>query len=155
MKIGELAKIANCSVETIRYYEKEGLMLAPDRQDNNYRSYNQDHLQRLRFVRNCRALDLNHEEIRQLLTLMAPQRGECHSVNTVLDEHVGHVRKRIAELQQLEQQLVKLHAFCQRHCKEESTEDMCGILQGLFQLDYDTVSDLHTHDKRSYSHNHK
>jgi Cd(II)/Pb(II)-responsive transcriptional regulator len=152
MKIGELAKIANCTVETIRYYEKEGLMLTPERQENNYRSYNQSHLERLRFIRNCRVLDLNHEEIRELLTLMEPQRGECQSVNDVLDEHLEHVRKRIKELQQLESQLMTLHTFCQRRCDEGKGDEMCGILQGLFELEYDAPTDLHTHDKRNYSH---
>lgn len=149
MKIGELAKIANCTVETIRYYEKEGLMPEPERQENNYRSYNQQHLDRLRFIRNCRVLELNHDEIRELLKMMDPAYGECRSVNDVLDEHIEHVRTRISELQQLEKQLMHLHNFCQQRCNDDKP---CGILQGLSELEYDAPGDLHTHDKRNYSH---
>lgn len=152
MKIGELAKIANCTVETVRYYEKEGLMPAPERQENNYRRYTQLHLNRLRFIRNCRVLDLNHDEIRELLKMMEPEYGECRSVNDVLDEHIEHVRTRIAELQQLEAQLVNLYNFCHKRCREDKPEDICGILQGLSELEYDAPGDLHTHDKRNYSH---
>lgn len=152
MKIGELAKKANCTVETIRYYEKEGLMLAPERQENNYRDYTQAHLDRLRFIRNCRALDLNHEEIRELLKLTESEQSGCNSVNQVLDEHLEHVRTRILELQQLEKQLLKLYAFCRQHGDESEVEDVCGIIQGISELDYDAPTDLHTHDKRNYSH---
>ncbi|MGL6039883.1 MAG: MerR family transcriptional regulator, partial [Deefgea sp.] len=57
MKIGELAGIAHCSVETIRFYEKENLLAPPARTSGNFRSYSNEHLERLRFIRNCRALD--------------------------------------------------------------------------------------------------
>lgn len=152
MKIGELAKLANCSVETIRYYEKEGLIPEAERQDNNYRNYTQQHLARLRFIRNCRVLDLNHDEIRELLKLMEPSEGECGSVNHVLDEHLEHVRNRIVKLQQLEKQLVRLHDFCQQRCQDDDPKEMCGILQGLFDLEYEAPADLHTHNKLDYSH---
>ena len=67
MKIGELAQSARCSVETVRYYEKEGLLPAPERGQNNYRIYGTAHVERLRLIRNCRALDMTLEEIRVLL----------------------------------------------------------------------------------------
>lgn len=57
MKIGELALAAQCTVETVRYYEKEGLLAEPARTSANYRSYGAAHVERLRFIRNCRALD--------------------------------------------------------------------------------------------------
>ena len=68
MKIGELAKQTNCTVETIRYYEKVGLLPAAMRnQENNYRFYGKKHLEHLLFIRRCRALAMTHEEIQQLL----------------------------------------------------------------------------------------
>lgn len=69
MKIGELAKLTDCQVETIRYYEKEGLLPPPARSDGNYRLYTQAHTERLVFIRNCRSLDMTLEEIRSLLGL--------------------------------------------------------------------------------------
>ncbi|MGL4860686.1 MAG: MerR family transcriptional regulator, partial [Enterobacteriaceae bacterium] len=67
MKIGELAQAANCTTETIRFYEKKELLPKAERTAANYRSYTPAHLERLRFIRVCRTLDMTHEEIRQLL----------------------------------------------------------------------------------------
>ena len=69
MKIGELAKLTDCQVETIRYYEREGLLPEPARSEGNYRLYTQAHVERLTFIRNCRSLDMTLEEIRSLLNL--------------------------------------------------------------------------------------
>lgn len=70
MKIGVLAKQADCPVETVRYYEREGLLPAPARTEGNYRLYSSEHLERLTFIRNCRTLDMTLDEIRRLLALM-------------------------------------------------------------------------------------
>ena len=85
MKIGELAQIAQCTVETVRYYEKEGLLPAPARTVANYRSYSNAQVDRLRFIRNCRALDMTHEEIRTLLGFIDQSTGDCGVVNQLLD----------------------------------------------------------------------
>ena len=87
MKIGELARLAQCSVETVRYYEKAGLLPPAARSDSNYRYYGDAHVARLRFIRNCRALDMTHEEVRALLGLVDQPENSCSGVNRVLDEH--------------------------------------------------------------------
>ncbi|MDE1171750.1 MAG: Cd(II)/Pb(II)-responsive transcriptional regulator [Verrucomicrobium sp.] len=127
MKIGELAEAAQCTVETVRYYEKAGLLPKSDRSGNNYRVYGQRHLDRLRFVRNCRALDMSQEEVHALLRLMDKPASDCDSVNLLLDEHISHVDARIEELQKLKGQLTGLRKKCRtrRQVKE------CGILHGL------------------------
>ncbi|QKJ66114.1 Cd(II)/Pb(II)-responsive transcriptional regulator [Deefgea piscis] len=134
MKIGELAKLAQCSVETIRFYEKEGLLPTAERTIGNFRVYGPAHIERLRFIRNCRALDMSHEEIHTLLRL-ADQGGDgCSAINDVFDEHIAHVDTRIKELKQLKQQLTELRQHCQ------SNHNPCGILQGL--ADMETPSKL-------------
>ena len=105
MKIGELAKAARCTPETIRFYEKEGLMPDAERTDSNYRNYTDVHVERLRFIRNCRALDMAHDEIRALLQLTDTPADPCDSINSLLDEHIGHVDARLAELTHLRDQL--------------------------------------------------
>ena len=90
MKIGELAKLTDCQVETIRYYEKEGLLPPPARSDGNYRLYTQAHTERLVFIRNCRSLDMTLEEIRSLLGLRDSPQDQCESVNALIDEHIHH-----------------------------------------------------------------
>ena len=114
MKIGELARLAQCSVETVRYYEKAGLLPPAARSDSNYRHYGDAHVARLRFIRNCRALDMTHEEVRALLGLVDQPENSCSGVNRVLDEHIAHVDVRIRELRLLKEQLVALRATCRR-----------------------------------------
>ena len=60
MKIGELARLTQCTVETVRYYEREGLLPVATRTEGNFRAYGPEHIERLRFIRNCRALDMSH-----------------------------------------------------------------------------------------------
>ncbi len=127
MKIGELATTTGTPVETIRYYEREGLLPAPVRTDANYRVYEASHAQRLQFVRHCRSLDMTLQEIRALLAFQDAPADNCADVNALLDEHIGHVAQRIRELRQLEKQLKNLRAQC--HGAQDAAH--CGILQGL------------------------
>jgi Cd(II)/Pb(II)-responsive transcriptional regulator len=141
MKIGELAKIAHCTTETIRFYEKEGLLPEADRTEANYRSYAARHVERLRFIRNCRALDMTHDEIRALLRLTDTPADGCGAINTLIDEHITHVDTRIDELKQLKAQLTSLREQCQT---EQAVED-CGIVHGLTDMEVSVPRSRHTH----------
>ncbi len=141
MKIGELAQAAQCTVETIRYYEKESLLPEPARTSGNYRDYSEIHLERLSFIRNCRALDMTHQEIRALLQLMDQPEDNCNSVNNLLDAHIEHVSIRIQELLKLETQLKTLRQQCQ---SEQAVQD-CGIVQGLNNMEVSNTPERHTH----------
>lgn len=127
MRIGELARRAKCSTQTIRFYEKEGLLPPAARTAANYRRYHRDHLDRLRFIRNCRSLDMTHDEIRALLSFMDQPQHDCSPVNGLLDEHIEHVNIRLAELSRLREQLIDLRQRCQ------AAQDVpnCGIIRGL------------------------
>lgn len=127
MKIGELAAATGTPAQTIRYYEREGLLPAPPRSDANYRRYGPAHVQRLALIRRCRALDLSLEEIRALLTVQDAKGPQCAEVNELLDAHIGHVIARIRELQALKRELQDLRG----RCSEPVAVDDCGILQGL------------------------
>ena len=141
MKIGELAQASQCTVETVRYYEKEGLLPIPARTEGNYRSYGNPHVERLRFIRNCRALGMTHQEIHTLLGLMDQPASDCGAVNELLDEHITHVDMRITELTQLKHQLSELRQSCQ--IKQDVST--CGILQGLASMETEARRDRHTH----------
>jgi Cd(II)/Pb(II)-responsive transcriptional regulator len=112
LKIGDLAKSAATPVETIRYYERRGLLPAPSRTAANYRHYNSDHLHRLLIIRRCRALDMTLDEISALLGLMDGPTANCSGVDTLVDEHIEHVKQRIEELQALHTQLCALRGRC-------------------------------------------
>lgn len=127
LKIGELARRTQCQAETIRFYEREGLLPAPTRTAANYRVYGRAHVERLAFIRNCRALDMTLDEIRQLLRFRDLPAESCHAAHALLDEHVAHVAARIAELQQLERELRALR----RRCQAAREDKACGILGEL------------------------
>lgn len=130
MKIGELASHTGTQVETIRYYEREGLLPETARTDGNYRIYGLSHAERLRFIRNCRSLDMTLDEIRLLLRFKDSPAENCGGVNDLLDEHIGHVASRTRELRQLERQLKSLRELCH----DASDASRCGILNQLTQL---------------------
>ena len=124
MRIGELANVTNSDVDTIRYYEKIGILPKPARTEGNYRHYSDQHADRLRFVRHCRTLDMTLDEIRVLLQFRDTPESNCGEVNHLLDEHIGHVTARIASLMELEKELRKLR----RHCRKVQKTKDCGIL---------------------------
>jgi Cd(II)/Pb(II)-responsive transcriptional regulator len=127
MKIGELAKATGTQVDTIRYYEREGLLPPAGRTESNYRVYDRAHAERLAFIRHCRCLDMTLDEIRVLLRYKDAPAQDCGEVDQLLDHHIGHVVARIGELRALEQELRALRARC------GSGPGECGILGGLAQ----------------------
>lgn len=141
MKIGELAQAANCSTETVRYYEKAGLLPAATRSHSNYRQYTSAHLERLRLIRNCRSLDMTHDEIRSLLHSLDTAAQDCEPVNQLLDEHIGHVDTRIRELTQLREQLIELR----KRCGTGSAVEHCGIIEGLSEMEAPPASPHGSH----------
>lgn len=130
MKIGELARITNTQIETIRYYEREGLLPETARTEGNYRIYGDAHAERLSFIRHCRSLDMTLDEIRVLLRFKDAPAENCGEVNALLDEHIGHVAQRIRGLRQLEKQLKNLRELC----REAQDAAHCGILNELTEL---------------------
>jgi len=126
MKIGELAQKAGCDVQTVRFYEREGLLEAPEREPSGYRRYADRHLERLQFIRHCRSLDIPLPEIRQLLEFAAAPEQTCAHVDALLDQHIVHVRHRLKALRELEKQLVTLRARC-----DGDTSHSCAILESF------------------------
>lgn len=127
MKIGELAQATLCPIDTVRYYEREGLLPAPARSRGNYRLYGPAQVERLRFIRHCRSLDMTHEEIRTLLAFRDAPGKSCDEVNSLLDEHIGHVARRIDELRALERELKQLRG----QCRVVRAARDCGIMRSL------------------------
>jgi Cd(II)/Pb(II)-responsive transcriptional regulator len=141
MKIGELAKRTGAQVETIRYYEREGLLPAPARSEGNYRLYGQLHVERLQFVRHCRSLDMTLDEIRGLQAFQDAPEASCSAVNDLLDRHIDHVVRRIEELRGLQKQLKRLRSLCR---STQAVRD-CEILQTLANAEGGAPANLRTH----------
>lgn len=128
MRIKELSQATGVDAETIRYYEKEGLLPAPARQENGYRDYSDRHLERLSFIRHCRALEMPLADVRRLLSALdAP--GEPHpDVDRLVQAQIDRVRARLESMRALEKQLLLLKASCGR-CEDPQAD--CGILREL------------------------
>lgn len=127
MKIGALAEATGTQVETVRYYEREGLLPETVRSEGNFRIYGPAHVERLQFIRHCRGLDMSLDEVRVLLRVKDDPASDCGDVNAVLDEHIGHVNQRIRELRLLDKQLKSLRSQCQA----SQSAGHCGILLGI------------------------
>jgi Cu(I)-responsive transcriptional regulator len=110
--IGELAKATETKVETIRYYERIGLLPAPARTTGNYRSYAQAHLDRLSFVRRSRDLGFSIEQVRELLGLSDQQDRSCATVDAIARTHLDEVDRKIADLKKLRRELDALLKQC-------------------------------------------
>lgn len=123
---GVLASQTGINPETIRYYEKIHLMPAPSRSAGGHRIFNEQHAQRLRFIKRCRELGFTLEEIRGLLTLVDRQQVSCERVQHVATEHVVSIRRKMADLRRMERTLKELVGQC-------SGEDVpeCPIIQAL------------------------
>lgn len=127
MRIKELSQATGVEAETIRYYEKEGLLPAPARSDNGYRDYSFAHLERLAFVRHCRALDMPLADVRRLLDLSDAPASECADADLLIEAQLGRVRARLHSMRALERQLVQLRS----RCSGEHDHGECGILHEL------------------------
>lgn len=127
MRIGTLAHTLGIEVDTIRYYEKIGLLPLPAREDNGYRRYSETHQERLTFIRHCRALDMPLEAIQRLLDFTDHPERDCGDINQLIDDQLGQVQQRLQGMQALEQRLLALRT----HCGEHHAAADCGILREL------------------------
>jgi Cu(I)-responsive transcriptional regulator len=126
MNIGDLAKATGTKAETIRYYERIGLMPAPPRTVGNYRDYTPVHVSRLTFTRRARDLGFSIEQIRALLTLADDKGQSCEAVDVIAREHLAEVKRKLADLAALRRELDSLIGQC-RH----GTVAECRILEAL------------------------
>jgi len=126
LSIGELARMTDCKVETIRYYERTDLMPAPPRTAGGHRVYGEAHLQRLTFIRKARALGFSMEQINSLLSMVDAERQSCATVAVEAERHLVSIRQRIEDLQRLEQTLSDTLAQCHRGDQPD-----CAILDAL------------------------
>lgn len=126
LKRGELAQRTGSNLETIRYYEKIGLLPEPPRSSSDYRIYDETHVRRLRFVMRGRQLGFTIEEIRNLLGLVDGRRQTCAEVRTMTEHHLNDIRGKIADLRRIENILANTAAQCSGNEVPE-----CAILEAL------------------------
>ena len=125
--IGALSEQTSCNIETIRYYEREGLLPNPPRTEGGHRVYNEEHLKRLTFIRRSRELGFTLEDVRGLLRMVDGEHYTCAEVKDLTLEHLQNVRGKLADLKKLEKVLKRLAA----RCTGDETPD-CPIVEALF-----------------------
>jgi DNA-binding transcriptional MerR regulator len=128
MRIGELAEACDCPPETIRYYEKIGLLPPVIRKANGYRSYDIAHRKWLTFILRSRELGFSQGEVRRLTDLATAPASTCQDVHELIVEHIRDVRRRLQELRNLEKSLLRLEA----RCVDETLHD-CPVIDELMR----------------------
>ncbi len=111
--IGDLAKATGTKVVTVRYYEQIGLLPLPSRTAGNYRTYSNEDMRRLRFIRRCRDLGFALDQIRDLLRLSSRKDEECAEVDRITAQHLIEIEQKISDLKRLAEELRRLNNCCQ------------------------------------------
>lgn len=128
MMIGEVSRRTGCNIETIRYYERIGVLPQPPRSKGGHRVYEESHLKRLAFVRRARGLGFTQQEVRGLLELVDGGDFTCGEIKEIALAHAGEVRQKISDLQRMENVLSNMAAEC-----DGGTVPDCPIIDALFQ----------------------
>lgn len=126
LAIGQLAKATGTKVETIRYYERIGLLGTPKRTAGNYRAYSRAHLNRLSFIRRSRDLGFSLDQVRALLDLSDDHAKPCEAIDDIAKAHLEEVDRKIADLQALRRELDLMITRCR--C---GTVADCQIIEAL------------------------
>jgi len=128
MKISDASAASGCHLETIRYYERVGLLPKPGRTASGYRQYSQGDVERLRFVTRGRDLGFSIEEIRSLLQLAENPALSCDEVDRIARQHLHDIQARIADLQRMARELERTMGAC-----DVGLRGQCTILETLRQ----------------------
>jgi MerR family mercuric resistance operon transcriptional regulator len=126
VKIGELSRNCGCPVETIRYFEKIGLLPAPVRGVNGYRYYDESNQKWLQFILRSRALGFTQIEVRRLSDVAHQSQPACADVHELLVEHITDVQNKLKDLQRMQRALERLKSKCQ-----DGTLNDCPVIDEL------------------------
>jgi len=127
--IGEASNLTGVNIETIRYYERISLLPRPARTPGGNRQYTHDQLKRLSFVKRCRGLGFNLDDIRALLEMVDRDDFTCAQIHGMTISHLVNVDKKLAELRRLRQTLGKMASQCNK-----GDIPQCSIIDTLFEL---------------------
>lgn len=127
MLIGELSRRTNVKIETIRFYERKGILPAPPRTESGRRVYGEDNLKRLFFVRRCRELGFALDSVSEMLRMIDGDAITCRHVRTIARNHLDDVRSKIADLERMEKTLSLTVSRC-----DGGEDPDCPIIEALY-----------------------
>ncbi|CAH0990642.1 HTH-type transcriptional regulator ZntR [Sinobacterium norvegicum] len=125
--IGQLSRLANCKVTTIRYYESIDLLPPPLRTEGNQRRYNRQQLKQLRFIVHCRELGFSQASIRTLVALAAAEPSEPHCAGDLIDQQLANIEQKLRRLENLKRQLTAMAAVC-----ASEGDEACAAIEWIF-----------------------
>ncbi len=112
MTIGKLAKEAGVGVETVRFYERKGLIRKPPKKDSGFRTYSEEEVTRIRFIRRAQELGFTLREVKELVELQSKRKMTGRQVQKKADQKIEEVRQKISDLKKMEQSLTQLSRLC-------------------------------------------
>ncbi len=128
MKIGAVAARADVNIQTVRYYERRGLLPKPPRTESNYRLYSEDNVRRVRFVKRAQELGFSLKEIKELLALRIDSRATRAHVRERAETKIADIEEKIRSLRAMKKTLTRLTAAC---CGGRGSVSDCPILEAL------------------------
>ncbi len=129
MKIGHLAKSVGIDIQTVRYYESQGLLTEPNRMENGYRDFPVDSIKRLQFIKKAKLVGFTLKEIKELLAIQVTKdKHTCQEVKNFTQIKLDEINQKIKKLTEIESALKKIHSLC---CGGSEKASHCSILQAL------------------------
>lgn len=128
MLIGELAEKTNLSRDTIRYYEKEGLIVSIERKANNYRIFPKDTVNKIKFIQNLKLLGFTIKEIRKFILLFNDKEISCHIVKERLENHLELINSKIEMLTNIKEKVNEAIAYCHGNPEKKSCQTLAKLL---------------------------
>jgi MerR family mercuric resistance operon transcriptional regulator len=125
--IGHVARLSGVGVETVRFYEREGLLEEPARRISGYRQYAEEAVKQIRFIKRAKLLGFSLKEIRELLTLRVDAETSCEQVKERAAAKLTEVEQKMAELQRMRQALLQAASLCDG----EGPKSRCPMLDAL------------------------
>ena len=128
LSIGAVSKTTGCNIETIRYYERIGLLEAPARTAGGHRVYTTNQVKQLAFVRRCRELGFGLDDVSSLLELAEGHPGSCATVRSIANQHADDIRRKINDLRRMETRLRDLVSQC-----SDGSVPACPVIEALYK----------------------
>ena len=129
LSIGQVARRAGVGVETVRYYEREGLLEEPPRRASGYRQYSEEVVKRLHFIKRAQKLGFSLKEINELLLLRVDAQNACEEVKLRTEEKIAEIEQKLVELQRMRQALLRVASLCEG----QGADSRCPLLDALDQ----------------------
>jgi DNA-binding transcriptional MerR regulator len=132
VQIGKVASETGVSIDTIRFYERSGLLAKPARTEGRYRLYREDDIQHLRFIRRAQELGFSLQDIRELLLIQNEQVGSCTHVRDLIEQKLAAVNAKLKHLRTLQRELKGAYASCTNSLARcEGHDECCPVLEAI------------------------